>query len=131
MLADTSFVVDVLRGYPPALDALDEVESGPGVLHVSSVTLFELFRGLAHTDTPAEERERVEDVVSSRPILPLQGTGARRGGREDGRLEAQGEPIDPEDAMIAGVALAHGMPAVTGNQDHFGRIEGLEVHGYE
>lgn len=79
---------------------------------------------------PTDEENRIEEVLASRPTLPLSPEAARKGGREDGYLSTKGTPIDPEDAMIAGVALANGMPVVTANPDHFERVDGLDVVSY-
>lgn len=130
MLVDTSFLIDILRGHEPALKELARLEQRPEALHIPTVTLFELYRGLARSSDSIGEEERIEEVLGSRPTLPLSPEAARKGGREDGDLAKEGSPIDPEDAMIAGIALAHGMPVVTANADHFERVEGLNVLRY-
>ena len=53
-----------------------------------------------------------------------------RAGEVDARLLREGAPIDPEDAMIAGIALALGDVVLTRNVRHFSRITGLRVEGY-
>lgn len=130
MLVDTSFLIDVLRGHEPALQELARLEKGPETLHIPTVTLFELYRGLAQSPDSIDEEDRIEEVLGSRPTLPLSPEAARKGGRHDGGLAKDGIPIDPEDAMIAGIALAHGMQLVTANADHFERVEGLDVLRY-
>ena len=41
-----------------------------------------------------------------------------------------GSLIGDFDILIAATALSEGIPLVTDNTDHFGRIEGLEVEIY-
>lgn len=130
VVADTSFLVDVLRGQREALDLLDELEGAREPIQVPAVALFELHRGLAHSRVPDKERRNIEEVVASKPFLPLDQEASVEGGRIDGELEARGGPIDPEDSMIAATAKTRGEAVVTGNEAHFGRIEGLELLAY-
>lgn len=130
VVADTSFLVDVLRGHGEALDLLDELEAAREPIQVPAVALFELHRGLAHSPVPEREREAIEAVLASKPFLPLDQEASVEGGRIDGELEARGEPIDPEDSMIAAIATTRGEAIVTGNEAHFDRVEGLELLAY-
>lgn len=53
--------------------------------------------------------------------------GAHRAGEVCGELERAGRTIGERDALIAGVALAVGLPLVTSNVTHFRRVPGLRV----
>ncbi len=52
------------------------------------------------------------------------------GGSIYGELLAKGETIDPEDAMLAGIAKSHHEKVLTRNVKHFSRIEGLTIETY-
>ncbi len=43
-------------------------------------------------------------------------------------LDRKGQPIGQGDTLIAGIALAYGDEVLTGNREHFARVEGLELH---
>ena len=64
------------------------------------------------------------------PTTSLDAVAAERAGEVDAHLLRQGAPIDPEDSMIAGIALASGEPLLTRNVRHFSRIAGLRIEEY-
>ena len=43
---------------------------------------------------------------------------------------SEGEPIDPEDRMIAAAAISTGTPLLTRNARHFSRIPQLRIETY-
>ena len=129
-LVDTTFLIDVMRGRERAVDLLERLENEGEGLAVSTTTLFEFFRGLETVSVPVAEKRRIVDVVAGRPILPLDPRAAERAGRIDAQLWAQGEPIDPEDACIAGIALSRDEELVTRRAREFGRVPGLRLRTY-
>lgn len=129
-VADTSFLIDLMRGDPRAMRRRAELEAGGGAVSVPAVVLYELERGAEGSRAPDAERERMRLVLTARPVLPLDEAAARSAGTIDGALARRGTPIDPEDAMIAGTALARAEPLVTRNIRHFGRIPGLRLETY-
>jgi len=42
-------------------------------------------------------------------------------------LERGGQPIGMGDSLIAGIALAHGLPLFTRNRKHFDRVPDLKL----
>lgn len=129
-LLDTTFLIDLMRGRPPALAKKVELQAEGRSLWVPSVVLYELHRGLAGSAAPAKEQARVADVLASLPVLPFDEVAATHAGRIDGELRRRGEPIEPEDAMIAGSAIARGESLVTRNPRHFGRVPGMRLESY-
>jgi predicted nucleic acid-binding protein len=63
-------------------------------------------------------------------VYALDPTAAERAGRLDASLWTSGEPIDPEDTCIAGVALARDEVLVTRKAREFGRVPGLRLRTY-
>jgi tRNA(fMet)-specific endonuclease VapC len=63
-------------------------------------------------------------------VLPFDAPAARLWGEIVAKLEQQGPPIGPFDAQIAAIALHHHLTVVTGNVDHFQRVEGLGVENW-
>lgn len=129
-LIDTMFLLDLMRGRERAVNMLDRLEDDDEPLSVSTVTLFEFFRGLGTVDLPDAEKKRIVDVVKGRVVHALDAEAAERAGGIDAQLWKQGEPIDPEDACIAGLALAHDEELVTRKGREFGRVNGLRLRTY-
>jgi len=129
-LMDTTFLIDLMSGRERAVDALDALEREDEPIAVATTTLQEFYRGLATVELSAAEKRRVADVVKGRPILPLDARAAERAGQIDAELWARGEPIDPEDAAVAGIALSHDEVLVTRRVREFSRVPGLRLRPY-
>lgn len=127
VLLDTSILVDLLRGRGDAAARLAALERRREPIKIPAVALFELHRGVAASRAPAAERERIHAVLASNIVVPFDEEAARLAGDVAGALLAQGRTIDPEDAMIAGTALAAGESLLTRNRRHYERIDGLRL----
>lgn len=127
---DTIFLIDLMRGRDRAVDMLEKLDAEDEPICIATTTLAEFFRGLATTQLSAAEKRRVADVVRGRPTLPLDAAAAERAGALDAELWGRGEPIDPEDAAIAGIALTRDEVLVTRRAREFGRVEGLRMRTY-
>lgn len=68
--------------------------------------------------------------MGSQIIWDLYGESAVVAGGIDGNLIKKGLKIDPEDSMIAGIAMSRGETILTRNTEHFGKIEGLNIETY-
>lgn len=123
MLLDTSFLIDLMRGDEGAVAKAREIEEDLVQQRVASMTLFELFFGVARSDQPERERRIVEEVVSSKPIESADGTVMRRAGRRSGELASDGETIPDGDVIIGATAESVGEPVLTRNVDHFQRLD--------
>ena len=130
VLLDTTFLIDLMRGRERALDMLERLEEGGEGLALSAITLVEFFRGLETLDLPDAQKRRIAEIVRSRVVLPLDAASAERAGRLDAQLWEADEPIDPEDAAIAGIALARDEELVTRKAREFGRVPGLRLRTY-
>ena len=129
-LLDSTFLIDLMRGRERAVTVLESLERSGEPLVVSAVTLMELQRGIAALGLPVEEQRRILDVVQSRIVQPLDAPAALRAGEIDASLWSAGEPVDPEEAMIAGTALSLDQELVTRSGRSFGRVPGLRMRTY-
>jgi predicted nucleic acid-binding protein len=130
MLADTSFIIDLMLGDEAALRKAREIEEGNKSLIVSAPTIFELYVGLSLSRKPEEEKRKILEVLRSLPFLPLDYESSRAGGLIYGDKQRSGSLIDPEDAMVAGIAKVNGKKLLTRNLRHFQGIEGVVVESY-
>ena len=63
-------------------------------------------------------------------ILGLNAKSAAKAGEVQGKLIKEGKMIDPEDAMITGIALLNNEIILTKNVEHFSRVRDLKIETY-
>lgn len=130
MIQDTSFIIDLLRGDENAKRLLNIVEKEARPQKISSVTILELYEGIARSQTPEAKRERILEILETKHVVSADHTVMRKAGKLSGELINDGERIEREDCIIAATALLNDEPVITRNTKHFGRIDGLEVRSY-
>lgn len=130
MILDTSFVIDLMRGERKAVEKLEEFERSGEAIYLTAPTIYELFLGIALSRASDSEKRRVEEVLREQVVLPLDEEAARAAGELQGELMREGVPIDPLDALIAGIAVVRGERVATRNVKHFSRVRGVETVGY-
>jgi predicted nucleic acid-binding protein len=123
---DTSFVIDLLRNRRPAVDILSELELREG-LFVAAPTVMELWEGTLRSKLTQQNKQQVEDFLTAVTVLDFDSGAAKRAAEINAALFHS--PIEAEDAMIAGVALARNERLVTRDKD-YARIPGLQLLKY-
>ena len=71
MLADTTFLIDLMRADDRALAKARELDAASTPVLVGAPTIFELYVGVGLSVKRGEERERVLEVLRSLTHLPL------------------------------------------------------------
>ncbi|GAB7017386.1 PIN domain-containing protein [Halostagnicola bangensis] len=130
MIQDTPFINDLLRGDENAKRLLDIIEKEAQPQKVSSVTVLELYEGVARSQTPETKRERILDILETKHVVSADHAVMRRAGKLSGELLNSGERIEREDCIIAATALLNDESIITRNTKHFRRVDGLEVRSY-
>lgn len=134
MIVDTSFILDVIDDVDAAVSKERALE-GEGVpLLIPSMAVLELYIGIGKVDPTREERQRVEAVLESYPVVDTTPTIARRAGRLLGERMAesdgnQGPGIGKGDAVIAATALERDEPVLAGDA-LFGTVTDLAHESY-
>jgi tRNA(fMet)-specific endonuclease VapC len=128
-LLDTQACVSILRGNPLAQARM--AAHSPSDLGVSTVTIFELFSGVAACRQPARERARVNLFLSPLVCIPLDRTAAVASASLRHFLEKLGRKIGPYDLLIAGQAVSLGLTLVTDNRREFSRIPSLRIESWD
>jgi len=129
MILDTTFLVDLLRGNQEATTKISEIEKKNETVATTTVSVFEIWQGIPKKATEKQIEETLE-LFKSINILSLDFDSALEAGEIQRKLKSAGEKIDPEDAMIAGIAKTQRAKVLTRNKKHFERIKGLEVESY-
>lgn len=130
MFADSTFLIDLLRGDLSAVRFVQEVTSTP--ICTSEINVFELIVGAYYGDwDTAKHLEKVFALLGKMTVLPLDRKATIKAGILAGMLSKEGKKIGEIDCLIAGVALAHGMTRIiTKNKEHFSRIPELTIVSY-
>jgi tRNA(fMet)-specific endonuclease VapC len=130
---DTSFVVDLLRERARGTEGPASVFLARHLddeLRTSLFVACELLLGVERSDRGAEERRRVEEILSVVAMTLPTAALAPVYGRVLASLQRRGEVIATMDLLIALTALVEGVPLVTRNASHFERLPDLRVLVY-
>lgn len=131
MILDTSFIIDLMNGDKQAVKKLRELEGNGQNQSTTAVTLFELWSGIRQSELPERERQKIMEVTGDRVVHNLGPESGKEAGRIDGKLVKEGKTVDPEDAMIAAIAIENAEIVLTGNKKHFKRISEVTDLEYE
>ena len=129
MLLDTSFLIDLMNGEEGAVTTARELEANLVQQRLSALTLFELQYGVARSDRPDAERDRVENVLASKPIHPADTAVMRKAGRLAGQLANEGDAVADGDVIIGATAEIVDEPVLTRNVADFERL-GVDIETY-
>lgn len=119
-----------MRGDEDAVEKARTMEANLVQQRVSSMTLFELYYGVARPNLPESERGLVEEVLATKPVQPADTAVMRKAGRLAGELVNRGEPTDDGDIIIGATAEIVDEPVLTRNVEDFERMDTVEVETY-
>lgn len=125
-MLDTNICIAILRGRPASMAEKfrDAMEGG---VSVSSVTVAELYYGIARSTQPAKELAGVERLLGALSTLSFGTEAARTYGAIRRHLEARGQSIGQFDLLIASHAIAEKAILVTSNGREFSRVPTLTI----
>jgi len=130
VILDTTFLIDLTRRDAAAVAKAKALDAAGAVVRIPTPALFELWRGVHLAKQGQAERARVLALLAAYATAPFDAAAARHAGEIDAALIRAKTPVDPEDAMIAGIALAVAEPVLTRNVKHFARMPGVLVETY-
>jgi tRNA(fMet)-specific endonuclease VapC len=133
MFLDTTFCIDLMRERRrriegPATTKLRSLAQFP--IYLSVFAACELHAGARMIKKPASELRRLQmflellEIVLPEPSFPV------AYGEAEAQLRKKGRPIPTMDLLIGITAKVHGMPLLTRDSHHFGKIPGLVVETY-
>ena len=127
-LLDTAIISELIRSPDgPAAHRIEQV--GPKEIFTSIIVAAELRYGCAKKGSP-RLLAKVEGILATIPVLPLDIPADAEYGGIRAELEAAGQPIGMNDLLIAAHAHALGLTLVTDNTREFSRIRGLKVENW-
>jgi len=127
-LLDTDILSEIIKGRDPLVAAKARTYLGQlGRFTTSAVSVAEIiygFRRIGREDRVSQFEESLTNVE----VLTFDAAAARHAGRINADLERSGRTIGMPDVMIAGIAVHHQLPLVTGKTSHF---EYVRAVGYD
>lgn len=123
LMLDTDHCVAILRKRLAAASYVQPTET----LYVSVVTVLELIVGASSSAQVDRNMTEVERLLATVSILPFDEASARQTARIKAAGRKTGMLLSDLDMEIAGTALAHRLPLVTHNKQHFERVGGLSL----
>lgn len=127
-VADTSFLVDLMRRDPDALKRYSEYEAQGIAFTTTAITAMELYKG-AYVSGNSKNLNKVRTILELFTLLPVDETIYEAFGRLAAGLCIGGNPIGDFDEVIAAIALCNDGEIVTRDR-HFEKIPELKVIGY-
>jgi tRNA(fMet)-specific endonuclease VapC len=131
---DTSACIDYLNGNKELKKVIEDQED---LIHITSITIYEMNIGFERTKRKITEQRYKQlykpwlEFISSMEIFALGYKEAERAAEIYDILESQGQRIDDNDILIAGIMLTNGIKQlITKNVKHFERIEDIEIIKY-
>ena len=129
MLLDTAFLIDLMNGDEGAVEKARELETNLVQQRLSAMTLLEVYYGAARSKQSAAEREKIENVLASKPVHPADTAVMRKAGRLSGERMNDGNAVADGDVIIGATADVLEEPVLTRNVDDFERL-GVDVDMY-
>ena len=127
-LLDTNILSDFIRDPKGPVSERLAVVGEPTVC-TSIIVACELRYGAAKKGSP-RLAERVDQVLASLEVLPLDRESDRHYAEIRDLLSRTGQSIGPNDLLIAAHALALDLTLVTNNVREFGRVPGLAIENW-
>ncbi len=129
-LLDTNTCIRYLNGRSPKiLQKMQAVD--PADIVLCSIVKAELYAGGYGSNNPVKTLTDRELFMKTFVSLPFGDASAMIYGQERARLYKAGQPIGPNDLLIASIALANNLTLVTHNTAEFSRVAGLKLEDWE
>ena len=128
-LLDTNACIELIRKRSQrVLSQLRECSIGS--VGLSSITLAELYYGVARSAAPDKNLIALTQFCAPLELLPFDDRAAAAYGRVRADLERSGFPAGPLDTLIAAHALSQSAILVTDNVREFRHVRGLQVENW-
>lgn len=128
-LLDTNVCIGILKANEAVASKLALV--APSALYLCSVVKAELYYGARGSQQIATNLATLEAFFEPYTSLVFDDACAGIYGQLRADLRRTGQPIGPNDTMIAAIALVHNLTVVTHNTREFVRVPGLKLTDWE
>ena len=128
-LVDTDILSYYMRGHQAVVSRSQEYLKEFGCFNVSSLTVFEILKGLRKKGLK-EKEEVFQNEILKHNVISLDYGIMDKAASLLTTLEQKGIPIAHADLFIASTAIVHELILVTNNTPHFSRVEGLMIENW-
>ena len=128
-LLDTSILIPFLRGEEDVVAKVEEYLEGFDRLSLSIITYYEILRGLKYIGNEKKLRD-FEELMDKSEIITLDREIIDKASGIYADLKRRGELVEDADILIAASCPVEDMILVTDNEEHFRRIESLEMENW-
>ena len=128
-LLDTNMCIYIIKKKPESVIKIFS-KLKPGDVAISSITVSELFYGVAKSSKPNENTIALQEFLQPLTILDFTIDDSIIYGRLRAELEAKGQVIGAMDLLIASVANSRELILVTNNEKEFSRIKNLKLENW-
>ncbi|NGM71449.1 type II toxin-antitoxin system VapC family toxin [Natronolimnobius sp. AArcel1] len=129
MILDSTFLNDLVREHPVAVDFLEQLIGSKTPVAVSSLTVYEV--GIGLRGESKQYQNQFDTMIEEMEVVPLGPSESRRAIQIQGSLKDRGEQIGAVDILIAATAAERPDSRVlTRNVDEFSRVDEISVETY-
>jgi len=128
-LLDTNICIYLIKKHPPeVLARFQQIQLKQ--LHISTVTLFELYYGIEKNNSQRRNLAALENFITPLTVVDFSLDAAIKAAKIRSDLQKQGLPIGAYDIQIAAIALSGNMTLLTNNTREFVRVNGLKLENW-
>lgn len=106
-------------------------QHNPADIALCSIVKAELLYGAQRSERREANLQTLRTFFAPLSSLPFDDKAAEHYGQIRADLLAQGQPIGPNDFLIAAIARAHDATLITHNTAEFSRVPGLRLEDWE
>lgn len=131
MIADTGYIMDVLKGEKNAVKKSEELAERAQTQNLCTPVMHEITTGIEFTGSK-RERVKFESIVEEFTVYTYDERSARLSGEIHAELLREGEERGSIDIQIASIALSNDETLITNDSDYgiISEIFGLRMEKY-
>jgi predicted nucleic acid-binding protein len=127
ILIDTDVCIEILRGNKKVINKRNKFEEP---ISISFMTVAELFYGAENSGNPEHNHSIVEEFLLTVQIIQSDYLIMKRFGLIKAKFKKKNNLVPDADLIIAATAIEKCKFLVTGNTEHFSRIENLKIDNW-
>lgn len=127
ILIDTDVCIEILRGNKKVINKRNKFDEA---ISISFMTVAELFYGAQNSGNPEHNQSIVEEFLLTLQIIQSDFSIMKRFGSIKATLKKKNNLVPDADIIIASTAIEKCEFLVTGNTEHFSRMDGLKIDNW-